>query len=282
MPINEVNFSSGFVGAKAANHTADRGAFASVLQGVSAENSEFSGLKSSPVAGGKSFLSSSFWPERYDAGVAAGAEKVGLDADALKAEFSAIMQKANDEDGYLDPRAFMKSLTREEREIVQVTQGLADPITSSDIDGLSEEGALNLLLPQGVQKDWNKDGLYSVGKANGFRFPTDSTPADVRVAWEETTKGMSEKDLMMAEGRMMSMYASANFKLNGEGKIIGTYQPGDAEIKDPFKDMDFADFALKRLAWNEHVKHQISPEQYERDKAFWTSFGNNLQQQQTV
>ena len=282
MPINEVNLSSEFAVDKATAHTADRGAFASALQASSTENTEFSGLKYSLVTGGQSFLSSSFWPERYDAGVAAGAEKVGLDADALKAEFSAIMQKANNEDGYFDPKAFMKSLSREEREIIQVTQGLADPITPSDIDGLSEEGALSLLLPRGIQKDWNKDGLYSVGEANGFRFPTDSTPADVRAAWEETTKDMPEKDLAMAEGRMMSVYVSANFNFNSAGKIIGTFQPGDPGIKDPFKDMDFADFALKRLAWNEHVKHQISPEQYERDKAFWSSFGNNLNKQETA
>lgn len=282
MPINEVSFSSEFVSGKVAAYTAEKGAFASILQGISAENGEFSGLKSSPVAGGQSLLSSGFWPERYGAGVAAGAEKVGLEADALKAQFSDIMQKANDTDGYLDPKAFLKSLSPEEREIIQVTQRLVDPIASSGIDGLSEEGALNLLLPPGVQQDWNKDGLYSIGKGNSFRFPTDSTPADVRAAWEETTRDMSEKDMMLAEGHMMAVNLSANFKVHDEGKIVGTYQPGDAGIKDPFKDMDFADFALKRVAWNEHVRHQISPEQYERDKALWTSFGNNLEKQQTA
>ncbi|MBL4639775.1 MAG: hypothetical protein JKY57_04525, partial [Kordiimonadaceae bacterium] len=206
----------------------------------------------------------------------ARAEEFGTDIDTLKAKFANIMEKAADEGGFSDPKSFLKGLTADEREIIQITQGLADPISKQGIDGLSDEGALNLLLPNGAQRDWNGDALYTVGRGHGFRFPTDSTPPHVKAAWEETVTGMGEKGLMLAEGKMMINLMSANSKQDAAGNFVGFYEPGDKEFRDPFSDFDFARNAKMNLAFNEHVRGQISADQYQRDKTFWSKFGRAL------
>jgi len=282
MPISEVSFSSTLADVKSGSSEKPVVGFSSFLQKASENGSGFSVLTASPVSGGKSLLATEFWPERHAAKVSAAAERLGVDTEVLKVNFATISQKANDEGGYLDPKNFLKALSSEERAILQETQGLADPITPSDIDGLSEEGALNLLLPPGAQRDWNKDGLYSIGKGETFRFPTDSTPEHVRAAWEESTKDLPESEKWLAEGYMLPIFAGANMQFSEEGGAIGIHKPDSPQHTDPFKDMDFMDFVKNRLAWNESHKSLISPEQHERDKAFWSSFKNNLEQQQSA
>lgn len=236
---------------------------------------------SNPIASGKSYLSADYWPERFDARVDAGAENAGMETSELKAEFAAIMEKAAENGGFSDPKTFLKSLSSEERQIIQAVQGLADEITASSIDGLSAEGSLNLLLPPGAQRDWNDDGIYSVGRGNSFRFPTDNTPAHVKEAWAETTKDMSFEELMMAEAHMMSVQFSANFHADASGNVT-VYEPGDPEFTNPFGDMNYALHAEQRLAWNEHIRNQISIEQYERDKNFWSKFSAALGQIESI
>jgi len=223
MPIEEISSVASFLSSQKSTTNQGGGAFAAAMRLASDEaagTADFTGVKSSPIAAGQDLLGPKLWLARYDVGIKARAEGIASDADTLKAEFVTVLEKAADEGGFSDPKAFLKSLTADEREILQITQGLADPITEREIDGLSDEGALNLLLPPGAQRDWNGDAIYTVGRANGFRFPTDGTPADVKSAWEEATAGLSEKDLMLAEGLMMANLISANSKQDAAGNVM--------------------------------------------------------------
>lgn len=279
MSITAISSYTVFGTSKQAAADQGTGGFSAALRQASGGDvgtASFRGLSSSPIAAGQSLLSPELWPARFDVGIKARAEEFGSDVDALKAKFAEIMEKASETGGYSEPKSFLKSLTAEEREVLQVTQGMGAPITEQNVDGLSEEGALNLLLPPGAQRDWNGDALYSVGRANGFRFPTDSTPVEVKAAWAETTAGMSDKELMFAEGHMLANLMSANAKQDAAGNFSGFYEPSAPQFKDPFGEFNFAKHASERLAYNEHIRHQIPEEQYQRDKAFWSKLGSAL------
>ncbi|PCI63348.1 MAG: hypothetical protein COB37_05145 [Kordiimonadales bacterium] len=277
MPIQETSSFNPFLqqGARPQQNTS--GAFAAALhQEDTSESRGFIGVNSSPIKAGQSLLSPDLWPERWNAGLDAGAEKIGLDRDTLKEKFASILEKATATDGFSDPKSFLKSLTADEREILQVTQGLAVPISARHIDAMSAEGALNLMLPRGAQRDWNTDGIYTTGAGHSFRFPTDSTPAAVKAAWAETIEGMSDKERMLAEGKMMIEQMSANARVGADGKFAGFYEPGEPEYRDAFGSLDFSALADKALKWNEYIRPQISEEQYQRDYNFWTKFGDAL------
>jgi len=278
VPISEVSFSNSFTHQQQeAKHETGPGFADMLLKAVSSsgQDSGFTGLKASPIPSGKSLLANDYWPERFMGGVEAGADKLGLETEEFKEKFADIMQDAHDNGGFVNPKAYLKSLSNEDREIIQRMHGLADPLTDGRIAGLLEEGAVNLLLPRGAQKDWNGDGLYSVADAAGFRFPTDQTPKHIAEAWEKTVADMPEDKRLMAEAKVFGVFASANFIVEN-GRVVGQYAPGDPEMKDPFSELDFEKFARERLAWNEHIKHQIKPEQYHDTKSFWESFQANL------
>lgn len=119
--------------------------------------------------------------------------RVHTHADA----FEQLIDKAAANGGYNDPIAFIRGLSEQERAVLQHMHSLADPIAPGQ---LTEEGALNLLLPRSELKDINKDGFVMIGAAKTWFFPpVDASPA-IRQAWEQATANMSEAERFTATG----------------------------------------------------------------------------------
>lgn len=78
-------------------------------------------------------------------------------------------------------------LSAAELKSVQNSYSQAEPIY---VDSLTEEGALDLLLPQAAQVDLNGDGFTRSRAAYGMTFPDCTTSREVMQAWDATTAGM--------------------------------------------------------------------------------------------
>lgn len=195
--------------------------------------------------------------------------------DELKHSYGEILVRAHEEGGYVDAKGFLERLSRDELATIQKVQGLADEIR---VGSLSEEGALNLLLPPAAQVDLNRDGFTRSGLAYGGRFPDSTTPLQVVKAWEETTAGMSPSELAMAEMQMMLPNLTANFVLDENGAFLHRYEPGDAGYKSPTTaaNYSFVSATKDQLASLEFMKNEIPRTQYERQKAFWEKFQQSL------
>lgn len=193
--------------------------------------------------------------------------------EQLKKDYGEILFDAYAEGAYYDPKAFLKNLLREELSTVQGVHHLANPIA---VDSLTEEGALNLLLPQAAQVDLNHDGLTRSGLAYGMRFPDSNTPADVTAAWEKATAGLSFQDKMMYELHMMLPILTANIHVDENGAFSHVTEPGDPDFVNPMADpnysyydavqgqLDALDFAFS--------KGTLAREDYDRHTAFWENF----------
>lgn len=130
-------------------------------------------------------------------------------------DYLPILQKAMDNGGFSDPKGFLKSLSSDELQKLQYAHGLADPI---NVDKLSEEGALNLLLPPNDAKmDIDGDGFVSVGDGRTFVFPPANAPKEVDEAWKQATAGLDDQARSMLE---MTMH-------------LASPPPGDSETADP-------------------------------------------------
>lgn len=188
--------------------------------------------------------------------------------EELKQGFGEIIVRAHAEGGYVQPKEFLNSLSREELKVVQDVHHLAAPI---QVDGLTEEGALNLLLPPPAQVDLNHDGLTQSGLAYGMRFPDSNTPPEAAAAWEEATAGMSFGERMIYEFQMMLPIMTANFHFDENGAYSHHYDPGDPEFVNPMADpsYSYAKAAQDRLDALDFVKAQMPSEQYERQTEFW-------------
>lgn len=116
------------------------------------------------------------------------------------AEFETLMDKAGQADADARPLEFVRSLSTGEREVLRHIHGLADSVNPA---ALSEEGALNLLRSPGSAKDIDRDGFQMVGAAKIWTFPPPDAPAAVKQAWEETTRGLSEADVMLLQGSFL-------------------------------------------------------------------------------
>jgi len=195
--------------------------------------------------------------------------------EQLKQSFGEIIVRAHNEGGYVDPKGFLEKLSPEELEVVQKVQHLADKI---QVDSLSEEGALNLLLPAAAQVDLNHDGLTRNGAAYGLRFPNSNTPAEVVEAWDAATKDMDFKERAMAEFQMMLPLLTANLEVDENGQFVRQYQPGDPEFKNPMASADFSyvTAAKNRLEALEFMKNEIPGDRYENQKSFWNKFQQEL------
>lgn len=219
-------------------------------------------------------LASDWWPDRFEARMDYAAEKLGTNVAEVKAQFADLADRAMAADGYVDPKSFLKSLEEEDRVLLQRVQGLADPISDARIDNLSHEGAMNMLLPPGAQRDFNADGFHEIGEAFTFRMPPDSAPQEFKDAWADLTDGMSMEDLMMAEARFMPMMVSANIKYDGAGTPVGIYGPRDPEYRNPFTASDFSyrQLAQDRLDFLKESRGMVGEDQYQRDHTFWTRY----------
>jgi hypothetical protein len=116
------------------------------------------------------------------------------------AGFLDVLKRAGQQGGFDQPIGFLKSLDRTALAHLQAIHSLADPI---DPSSLSEEGALNLLMPPNARKDINHDGFLNVGAALTSQFPPVDAPEAVKQAWADATKGMDSGQLLMAQVSFM-------------------------------------------------------------------------------
>lgn len=218
---------------------------------------------------------SASWSSWFDGECRDGRYQDETAADSLKQTYGEILLQAYEEGGYADPKAFLKGLSDEEMSVVQVVHRLADPIR---VDSLTEEGALNLLMPPAAQVDLNHDGLTRSGVAYGMKFPDSNTPAPVAEAWEEATDGMDLKERMIYELHMMLPLLTANIVCDNEGRFVKQYGPDDPEFRNPMASSDYSyvQATEDRLEYLEAFKTRIPPERYDREKTFWTKFQNLL------
>lgn len=218
-----------------------------------------------------------FSQKRYSFVADAGSPSVREDKSAndLQQDFKAILLDAYQHGGYATPKAYLQSLSSEQLRAIQQVQYLADPIQVSD---LSEEASLNLLLPPDAQVDEDHDGLTAVGAAYTIRFPDSRTPSKVRDAWESATKDLSESDRLTYELQMAMPLLTVNMHFHSDGQYVGSSQPGDADWINPMASDDFSyvDAATGWLEYLERFKNQMPPEQYQKDRSFWSSFRSNL------
>ncbi|RCS54501.1 hypothetical protein DTL42_05005 [Bremerella cremea] len=199
----------------------------------------------------------------------------GVHSEELKTGYGQILVRAYEEGGYADPKGFLNSLSDEDMEIVQHVNRLAGPI---DTNAITEEGALNLLVPQPAQVDANNDGLTQVGAANLIRFPDSRTPDAVVDAWNETTADMSPRDKMMYQLQMKLSVMTANIIVDDYGQFVRQREPGDPDWVNPMaaKDFSYQDLAQQFLDYLDYFKNQIPKDKYEKDTAFWTDFKQTL------
>lgn len=197
-------------------------------------------------------------------------------AEDLRAEYGALLADAYAQGAYATPNAYLRSLSKEQLQLVQQVHHLADPIYA---DRLSDEASLNLLLPPPTQVDLDQDGITTVGAGMTLRFPDSNTPSDVRVAWEKATADLSEMDKLMAVAQIKFPLVMANIQTGPDGQALRMSQPGDADWKNPMAEPDFSylRFANEMLEYIDTFKSQIMPDQYSRDQGFWSSFRNELQ-----
>lgn len=179
----------------------------------------------------------------------------GVSAES-QAVYAAVLNKAYSSGGMDNARQFLSTLSALEMDAVRQNHCLADTI---DRASLSEEGAANLLLPEGYSVDLNRDGIDEVGAARTAHFPPQDAPAEFREAWFQATAGMDE-------GSMMSyalMMHDSVYGLQMDGQSLGSRYAVD--------DMDsYREIVTNYLASLEAFKGFLAEGQYERDKAFFT------------
>ncbi|SKC69801.1 hypothetical protein [Maledivibacter halophilus] len=105
---------------------------------------------------------------------------------------------------------FLATLSSKELYEIQKANHLAHRI---NINSISNEGAENLFLnavnPKSVI-DLNNDGITEIGEAKMFVYPPPNAPAEVKEAWKEATKHMTEGEKMLAMGKFLVAQSNAN------------------------------------------------------------------------
>lgn len=193
----------------------------------------------------------------------------------LGTNFGAILIKAYQSGGYVDPKAFLRDLSESELTTIQNTHWLAEPI---QIDSLTEEGSLNLLLPPAAQIDLNRDGLTQSGAAFGIRFPDSTTPPTVVSAWEQATDGMPLSERMVYELQMKFPVLLANLVTDADGKFLYAREPGQPDFVNPMDNPDYS-FVDVTQDWIDHLdyfKNQMDPLRYKQGMEFWKTFQQAL------
>lgn len=173
-----------------------------------------------------------------------------------QAVYAAVLNKAYGAGGIDNARQFLATLSALEMDAVRQNHSLAEPI---DTASLSEEGAANLLLPEGYSVDLNRDGIDEVGAARTMHFPPRDAPAEFREAWFQATAGMDEGS-MMTYGLMMH---DAVYGMQIDGQSQGS--PYAVDSLDSYRRI-ISDY----LASLEANKGFLADGQYERDKDFFS------------
>lgn len=189
-------------------------------------------------------------------------------------KYNDLLLKAQQQNAYAAPTAFLRQLDSSELRTLQHINHLAQPI---DLNGLSEEGSLNLLLPPPAQVDLNGDGLTQSGATYSIRFPDSRTPRAVVDAWNTATKDLPPGEKLTRELQMKHDVLLANVHVDAVGRVTRV-EPGQPGFVNPQADpsYSFINLARRTLASLDYFKQQIPPEQYARDRDFWSAFQSAL------
>lgn len=179
-------------------------------------------------------------------------------SEASQATYAAVLNRAYGSDGQHHARQFLAGLSTEELQAVQKNHCLADPINVSQ---LSEEGAENLLLPEGYTVDLNNDGIDEVGIGKSISIPPKAAPTAFKEAWYQATASMDEGAVMtyglMLHGSIYGIQADGH-----EGNGTPVYAPDSLASYQQVVD--------NYLAMLESERGKLAPGQYERDKDFFS------------
>ncbi len=177
-------------------------------------------------------------------------------SEASQRTYAAVLDRAYANGGLAHAREFLMSLSGEALEAVRCNHCLAAPINPATI---SEEGARNLLLPEGYAVDLDADGIHEVGLAKTASFPPANAPAEFREAWFQASAGIDD-------GMRMS------YALVMHGSIYGMQIEGMPKSA-PLPDNQlgtYRDVVDRYLISLDISKPWLAEGQYERDKAFFT------------
>jgi hypothetical protein len=215
------------------------------------------------------------WSDWFDGERRDGRFAQATEAESLKRTYGNILARAYEKGGYAEPQGFLARLSEEELAVVQRVHSLADEI---QVESLSDEGAMNLLLPSAAQVDLNHDGLTRSGRAYGIRFPDSSTPPKVVSAWEQVTAGMHWSERINYEIQMLMPLLTANLVSDESGQFLYAREPGDPDFVNPLASADYSyvQATQDRLDYLNDFRARISSDRYDRDTDFWTSFQQQL------
>lgn len=169
----------------------------------------------------------------------------------------------------------LSSLTEDEKEAVRVVHGLAD---SFYINGLSEEGAYNLLCQPGSEKDLDNNGFLSIGAGLCFSFPPPNAPDSVKKAWDETMQGKSDGEKLMMMAVFLPLELQANLKYDSNHQVVGFYEPTEPGYTNIYAQPGFSYQGLvkKYLQYLENIRYSLSVEDYSSKKNIMNDFLQNL------
>jgi hypothetical protein len=189
-------------------------------------------------------------------------------SDLEKQQYKMILTRAAEPGVSADPKAFLKTLSKSEMDLLRRAQSLADPI---EINTLAAEGAANLLVEPGAARDLDNNGLTMVGKGNSIAFPSNNAPESFKAAWAKATEGMDPLDIPM---HLPFMIGLANIHIDQNGTVT-SYEPTDPEWKNPFADSEF-DYskAIQNIVAGieySHATGRMSEEQFQKDMGFYKS-----------
>jgi hypothetical protein len=147
-------------------------------------------------------------------------------SDEDMAAFKGIIEEAKNAE---DAKAFLKTLSTEERDLVKRANSYGMALDNGHIDQMSEEGARNMLVEPDYRAyvDFNNDGIVDHGLGKTFVFPPPNAPDEVKDAWDKTVEGMSDKDRFLASAIFLSQSLSANLETDASGKVTNIRSPGD-------------------------------------------------------
>lgn len=148
-------------------------------------------------------------------------------------EFKGIVEEAQYAPNAKD---YLKSLSSHELDLVKRANSYAIDLSNFHINGMSEEGARNMLVQPDnrFSVDLNNDGMVEHGQAVTFQFPPPNAPSEVKEAWDKTIGSMSESEQLLASGIFMIQSLNANLKTDESGEVIGWNYPGDEGYKNIF------------------------------------------------
>ncbi|MCA9158538.1 MAG: hypothetical protein KDA72_09435 [Planctomycetales bacterium] len=188
--------------------------------------------------------------------------------------FGNVLMKAYEQGAYVAPKPFLKGLTEAELKSVQNSHWLAEPI---NVDSLTEEGALNLLIPPAAQVDLNGDGFTRSGTAYGMKFPDSTTPREVTLAWDAATAEMPEGDRMTYELQVVSSIPFANMTVAPDGTLtVRSFDDPDWVNPLMADGYSFLKVTQDRINSLDYFKNQMDALRYEKDRSFWSKFQDQL------